>query len=443
MKRMNRIGLGLALLGFAGLVLAGGCARNHTQEDGVVTLRMVIWGTPKDEAALNEMMEVFMEENPNIRVRIEITPHARVFDKLLISFAGGRAPDVSRVSSLWFYPLAAKGVLQDLTPFIEEDQEFDISDFYETAVKGWGTYDKRVHALPTDLDLTAMYYNKRLFDKHGLSYPDETWDWEKYLEVAEALTKDTDGDGKIDQWGSTTDGFWQSYVYQNGGMILNEDHTRCMLDQPEAYEAIQFMADLRQKHRVVPSPADTADIGQIGLWASGRIGMYFSGSWAAGLVFKDRVKDFEWDVAPVPKGRYRATFMGGSAFAMMSSSKHKKEAWELVKFMTSPYVQARWAKEQQVMPSRKSVAKSGAFLDLDEPPANRRVFIEAAKYGRTLPSVYSTREMNDIISNYISLALLGRATAKEVCLDVTPKVNDLLRYDEKREQASRASQERN
>ncbi len=423
--------LGLSL---ASLALVGGCS--HRPAGGPVVLRLVVWGTADDEASLNEMFQRFYREHPGIRIKLEITPHARVFDKLLISFAGGRAPDVSRISSLWFYPLAAKGILADLTPFIESDTSFDLSDFYPVAVDGWGRYRGRVYALPTDLDLNAMFYNRKMFDKAGIPYPDKTWDWDHYLDVCRKLTMDADGDGRIDQWGTTVDGFWQSYVYQNGGSILNEDNTRCLLDQPAAYEAIQWMADLRQKWGVAPSPADTADVGLTGLWASGRIGMFFIGSWAASMVFKDSVTTFEWDVAPVPKGKERATFLGGSAFSVISGTKHPKEAWELVKFLVSPYVQERWAREKQIMPGRISVAESGAFLNLKEPPEHRKVFIDAAEYGRTLPSVYSQREMNDIVSNYISMALLGKMSARQACETVTPLVNDLLNYDQERERRS-------
>ncbi|MCC6485686.1 MAG: sugar ABC transporter substrate-binding protein [Armatimonadetes bacterium] len=274
----------------------GGCAR--APQSKIVTLRLVLWGTPKDEASINDSLERFYKTHPNIRVKLEITPHARVFDKLLISFAGGRAPDVSRVSSLWFYPLAAKGVLEDLDPFITQDKTFDLPDFYDVALDGWGRYSGRVYALPTDLDLYGLYYNKKMFDKAHIPYPDASWDWDKYLQVARRLTKDTDGDGQIDQWGSTVDGFWQAYVWQNGGEILNASNTKCTLDEPSAYDALQWMTDLRQKWHVAPSPADTADVGQLGLWVMGRLGMFHSGSWAAAMMFKDRVTTFDWDVAP-------------------------------------------------------------------------------------------------------------------------------------------------
>lgn len=425
-----------AIAACAALALAGslvcGCAKKP--ESSIVTLRLVLWGTTDDEARLYESFKVFYRDHPNIRIKLEITPHARVFDKLLISYAGGRAPDVSRVSSLWFYPLAAKGILTDLMPFIESDRSFDLEDFYPVALDGWGRYRGRVHALPTDLDLEALFYNKRMFDREGIPYPDGTWDWKRYLDVCRKLTKDTDGDGKVDQWGSTVDGFWQNYIFQNGGSILNEDRVRCMLDRPEAHEAIQWMTDLRKKWGVTPSPADQADTGLTGIWASGRLGMFHSGSWAASLIFKDVVKDFEWDVAPLPKGKQRATFMGGSAFAIVKGTKHPKESWELVKFLTGKYLLAEWARQEQIMPSRRSVAESGAFLKLKEPPEHREVFLKAVEYGRTLPSVYSQQEMNDIVSNYISMAILGKSTAKQACLEVTPKVNELLAADRRRGQ---------
>ena len=432
MRRLPQAVAALALA--AALLLVAGCARQPDSD--VVTLRLVLWGTADDEARLNESFKVFYRDHPNIRIKLEITPHARVFDKLLISFAGGRAPDVSRVSSLWFYPLAAKGILADLTPFIEGDRSFDLDDFYPVALDGWGRFKGRVHALPTDLDLEALFYNTRMFDREGIPYPDDTWDWQRYLEVCRKLTKDTDGDGKVDQWGSTVDGFWQNYIFQNGGSILSEDNTRCLLDQPEAYEAIQWMTDLRHKWGVTPSPGDQADMGTTGLWASGRLGMFHSGSWAASLIFKERVTGFEWDVAPLPKGKERATFMGGSAFAIVKGTRHPKEAWELVKFLTGPYLLGEWARQEQIMPSRRSVAESGAFLNLNEPPEHREVFIEAVEYGRTLPSVYSQQEMNDIISNSISMAVLARSSARAACLEVTPRVNELLAYDSKREAAA-------
>lgn len=416
----------LALAVFLAMVCAG-CSGNK-QQAGIVELRLTMWGTQEDADFYNMALKEFYREHPNIRVKLEIIPWVRVFDKLLISTAGGRCPDVSRISSNWFVPCAAKGLLEPLDSYIANDPEFDIEDFYRPALEGWGMYKGKIYALPGDIDVYAMYYNKDMFDKYGVPYPDESWNWDTYLRMAKKLTKDLDGDGRLDQWGCNPDSTWQAYVWQNGGDILNADQTKCILDRPEAYEAIQWMADLRQKHHVAPLPSDTADIGAQKLFTNGKIGMFISGSWAAPMVFQKEIKTFDWDVAPVPKGKVRAVFIGGGAFGVLSRSKHKKEAWELVKFMVSPTMQRHYAQTKHIIPSRRSVAESGAYLYLKDKPKNKKVFIEAISYGHPLPRVPCSREMNDLIANEITWAILGKKTAKEACETVTPRINDLLMY---------------
>jgi len=407
--------------------LLSGCAKSDKPE--VVHLRLMMWGKQDELGFYNESLKVFYRDHPNIRVSVELIPWSHVFDKLLISTAGGRTPDVSRVDSTYFTPCAAKGVLECLDQYIENDPTFNIGDFYEEAVEGWGMYDGKIYGLPSDIDIYAMYYNKTMFDKYHVPYPDATWDWNRFLWAAKQLTKDLDGDGNLEQWGCVPDTWWQDYVWQNGGDIVTKDNKQCMLDQPEAYEALQWMADLRGKYRVAPTPANMADIGPQKLFTNGQIGMIISGSWAAPLIWDKEITNFEYDAAPIPMGKRRAAFMGGAAFGIMSRSKHKKEAWELVKFMTSPTFQGYYARTQQIIPSRRSVAESGAYLYLKDKPANKQAFIDAIKYGCVVPNIECSREMNDIINNEIVMATLGKQSAKDVCLRVTPIVDDLLRYN--------------
>lgn len=404
-----------------------GCSRRA--EERAITLRLVSWGNEREAKSLRSLIADFERDHPAIKVELQITPHSRVFDKLMISTAGGRPPDVSRVSSIWFHPCAAKGLFEELGPYVAEDKSFDLNDFYPEAVEAWGKYRGKLYCIPTDIDVYAMYYNKDLFDRAGLPYPDWSWDWQKYIEAAGKLTR-TDERGRRLQWGTAVDQFWQSYIYQNGGSIVSDDLKRCTLDEPAAYEAIQWESDLINKYHVAPSAEDSAEVGAMKLFATGRIGMYISGSWAAELQFRDLIKDFTYDVAPLPKGKERATFFGGAAYAMLSRSQHKKEAWELVKWMTGPEYQRRAALDSQIIPSRRSVAESGAYLKQNNPPMHRRVFLEMIQYGRANPPVPVSPEMNEIIGAELSLAILSKKSAKEACEKVTPVIDQLLRHQE-------------
>ena len=424
----------LALLLIVPLVIAllPGCTKPR-QKEKTVFLRMVVWGTAADEKKWNDKLRKFYKDHPNVRVRLEYVPNDRTFYKLLIATAGNKAPDASVVSSMWFVPAASKGLFANLEPFVARDKDFDLSDFYPEVIEGWGRYRGKLYAIPAGVDVAAMYYNKTMFDRYKVPYPDETWDWDDYLEAAKKLTKDTDGDGRIDQWG-TNQNWWQSYVWANGGEIISADKTTCLLDQPEAYEALQFMSDLRNKHHVAPTAKDMADISSVKLFSSGKVGMHFSGSWAVPLYFEKDVKDFVYDVAPVPKGwKRRATFYGGASYAVMNGSRHKELAWELVKFMVSKESLRERAIKEQVIPSRISIAESNAFLNLPGPPKHRKYFLDAIKYGRSLPAVPCSEEMNSIIGNDLSRMQIGEESAKDACMRTAPRITEMLMYKKNRE----------
>lgn len=411
------------------LALISGCGNRNP---GVTTIRFTSWGNDVEEVNLRALIAEFEKRHPKIHVEIEITPWARMLDKLMISSAGGRPPDVTRISSEWFPPIAAKGLLEPLEPYVKRDH-YDLNDFYPESINGWGKYKGVLYEIPTDIDIYAMYYNKDMFDKNHIPYPDETWDWNKYLEVAKKLTQDTDGNGQIDQWGTTLDMWWQDYVYANGGEIIGPDprtgDVQCVLDRPAAYEGIQFMADLINKYHVSPTAEESANQGTSKLFTAGKIGMNISGSWAAELIYKKEIKDFKYDVAPIPKGpKTRVSIICGAAYAILSRSKHKEAAWELVKWMTGKEYQRSAAMRSQIIPSRKSVAESGAYLHLNADPKNRKAFLYMIQFGRSVPAVSCAPEMTQIIQSELDLVRLGMETAKEGCEKVKPKVDQLLRH---------------
>lgn len=402
-----------------------GCAK---KQSNVTTIRFLCWGNDVEEQNIRGIVAKFEKLHPDIKVELDITPWSRMCDKLMISSAGGHPPDVTRVSSEWQAPLAAKGLLEPLDSYIKRDH-YDIDDFYPQAIEGWGKYKGTMYVIPTDIEVFCIYYNKKLFDKYKVPYPDETWDWKKYVEVCKIFSKDLDGDGLLDQWGTTIDPRWQNYVYANGGQVLSDDYNRCTLDQPAAYEGLQFMGDLINKYHVSPNSDESANLGTSKLFTSGKIATFIGGSYTAELVFKKEVKDFEFDVAMLPKGpNGRVAAVCGGSYGMLSGSKHKNEAWELVKWMTGKEYQAAQARQSQIIPSRKSVAESGAYLYLKAEPKNRKAYIQMIPYGIKIPRVSCGPEMDQIIQSELDMVRLGRKSAKDACKAMTPTIDELLRH---------------
>ena len=97
----------------------------------------------------------------------------------------------------------SRDVLLDLKPFIDRDG-YDLTQLADQGVADFTTAGGQ-YGLPRDLNVIALYYNKAMFDAAGVAYPDDTWDWAKLVDAAKKLTKDTDGDGTMDQWGFYTE----------------------------------------------------------------------------------------------------------------------------------------------------------------------------------------------------------------------------------------------
>ncbi|MCC9850777.1 extracellular solute-binding protein, partial [Streptococcus agalactiae] len=94
------------------------------------------------------------------------------------------------------------------------------------------------YAIPKDYDTIGLWYNKKMFDAAGVSYPDETWDWNKLKEAAKKLTKP---DGS--QYGflaplHNQEGYY-NFVYQNGGTIITKDK-KSGYDDPKTVEALKY-----------------------------------------------------------------------------------------------------------------------------------------------------------------------------------------------------------
>ncbi len=272
-------------------------------DETVVTL--AVRGGPADVKAAEDIRRAFEREHPGVKIRLEHIPDKQYYAKLLTELAGNSGPDVFGLTNGTILPHVAKGTLLDLAPLMKRDGGLDKTDFFPKALDAYRFGDK-LYGMPINFHAFALYYNKTLFDKAHVAYPNGSWDWNDMLAAAKKLTRDSDGDGRIDQYGIVFDswlGAVAPWIWQNGGTIFDKEKapTRCTLNSRKCVEALQFLADLKLKYHVAPSASETAEQGVVEMFYSGRVAMY-PYLYVAGRM-RMYAKGFEWDCAPLPKGR--------------------------------------------------------------------------------------------------------------------------------------------
>ena len=414
----------LVLVLGAAMALAG-CGRPQSASKGgggKVKVTLFTWTRPAELAANQKLCEEFMSQHPGIEVEVMNEPGDRAMDKLQAMVAAGNPPDVMSIHGAYFMPLAAKGALLDLEPVVS-DPQFDLKDFYPGLVDQC-RYEGKLFSLPRYTSVYVLFYNKDLFDAAGLKYPDGNWTWDDYLAAAKKLTVSSADPEKrrmgcvIDFWGARI----YPWVWAAGGEILDKSGKRCLLDQSETQEALQFLVDLRYKWKVCPPTTQAEKRQNIAMFTNGKVAMFQTGAWD--IQAMQEAKTLRWDIAPLPKKKQHATLLGMENYAIAAGTKHPREAGELFKFLLGPKAQEVMGTQLEKQPSRQSVA-NGPYL-AQKVDYNRKVFVEALGYARVAPNIPDWDRVSHFIQEQLDLMWIGKVSVPDGTRKAAAQVTQAL-----------------
>ena len=345
------------------------------------------WRTDWFPRMAQGMLDKFKETHPNIQVFYTPDPE-NYQERVLADFQSGTAPDVFQGCCTHFPAWAQMGYTLDLSSYVEADLDQAIIDDWDPAqYRALFTEDGQQFGLPKYHGALALYYNKDLFDEYGISYPDETWDYDDYLDAMKRLTHDRDGDGKTDLWGSIMDISWdriQVHVNAWGGHFVDpDDSTRCMMCEPEAMAAMEWIRARMWDDRVMASFLDVQNVSTREAFISQQVAMVEDGSWA----LKDILvgSDFRIGVVTMPMGPVRrATLATTDGFAIYEGTEHPDEAWELLKFLVSADYGRAMVEANFLQPARASLVDEWIEVVRAEFPEKARgLDLEAFADGHT------------------------------------------------------------
>ncbi|KRG09351.1 hypothetical protein ACA30_22220 [Virgibacillus soli] len=397
MKKANIFLLTIML--FLGVMLTA-CSSdaNSKSDDGKTKLTFTMWGGESDKETYQERLDLAKEKFPDIDVELIYIPKEYA-QKVQTMIAGNTAPDIMQLAEE-VHIYSSKNQLAPLNEFIES-AEIDLDARFGSVYNNYSR-EGNVYALPDRGGSIIVYYNKDLFDEAGVEYPTEDWTWDDLLAASQKLTK-KDGD-KIVQWGVGVGDWWplwMSFMYQNGGGILDEDGNP-IINAPENIEAMQFAVDLIHKYQVAPSNKDYANMGDIGadqLFAQGKLAIDYTGFWNIGGA--SEVEDLNWDIAPLWKNKEKGTIPFGSGLAITNQSKHKEEAFKIIEFLTGEEGQLPIVENNQDAPANVAVLESDTFLEKDfaKHPINTDTFAKSAEMIIEMPLIPEWNEMQKLFTD--------------------------------------------
>lgn len=204
------------------------------------------WGVQAEDSyrIFDEIIRKFEKNHPGVKCHYYSGVRINDYSQWLASrFVEGKGPDVFLLLEQDFNLFASRGLLKNLDDSLAHDEGFSTDEYFPSALKA-GRYGRHQYALPYEVDMQLMGVNVDLLEENGFSVPSQDWTWSQFFDIVQALTKDSDGDGRKDTYGEY--GYtWEDAVFSNGISLFSEDGKNSSISDPRFIAAVQFLQRLR------------------------------------------------------------------------------------------------------------------------------------------------------------------------------------------------------
>lgn len=322
------LGIVLALIAFGVLYFWS------SDEDSVITLGVFAgssWDVPDAytyeflDAAISE----FEKKNPNVTVKYVSGIQKEDYSEWLAGkLVSGDAPDVFMILPEDFSMLQRIGAIKNLDTVISRDASFNPDDYYDGAYE-FGKIGNSQFALPFESAPDMMLVNKSMLERENIELPSVDWTWEDFYRICARVTKDTDANGVVDQFG-VYNYSWEHAFTTNNVLPFDRTGSVCNLQDENAEEAVDFLKELYDLNQGTVVPEVGFDLGKVAFLpiTLAEYRTYKPYPWSI-----KKYSNFDWDCIPLPRGPHGENIskMNTLLMGINTRTKNDKYAWELLK----------------------------------------------------------------------------------------------------------------
>jgi len=398
------------ILLFLSLSLTG-CAPDYSGAagpDGVVHL--TLWqgiNPPANREVLRSLVERFNQTHPQIQVEsLYVGQPDQQMPKILAAVVGNAVPDL-----LWFNPNLT-GQLVELNAIRPLDDWLATSPAgqqIDPVLREAMQLRDHVWSVPFGTNNVGVFYHPQMFQAAGITQLPQTW--AELRQAARTLTRDTDGDRRVDQHGillSLGKGefsvfTWLPFLWSAGREIASDpSEGKINIVQPGAIAALQLWRDLIQDGSAILSlPERGFELDQ---FLAKKVAMQLSGPWTLGQL--QHGEDF--GVFPIPAAQQPATALGGeNLFVFKTTPERERAALVFVEYVSSEAFQTEWALKTGYLPVNLKSRQSSAYQAFVTQQPAMAVFLNQMAVARSRPVFAGYARVSENLGRALEATLLG------------------------------------
>jgi multiple sugar transport system substrate-binding protein len=387
----------------------------------------MVSGDPAELTAYQTVASTFGQKHPEYTVTVLHVPGTSAYlQRLNADLTAGTPADVVLLNYRRMTRYAAQGALLSLSERIQASTQIAPEDFYSQVYEAFN-WQGQQWCIPQNISSLVVYYNRDLFQAAGLAEPSAGWTLENFVQTAQQLTLDADGDGVIDQYGLGVEPAFirlTPFVWQRRGEVVTADLNQLALNMLPTTQAFQWFVDLRQAYSVVPTAEEEEAEESESRFFNGRTAMYLDSRRIVPALRE--AAQFDWDVAPLPVGQQPANILHADGYCLPSGAANPEGAWAFIEFANSADGQSIIAATGRTVPSNRAVAESPVFLNPAVKPLHSQVWLDTIHVMRALPLIPNWADIEEIADAEIKRAFYGQATVPEAAAAAISRAEEYL-----------------
>jgi multiple sugar transport system substrate-binding protein len=418
------------LIGLLSISLFGlaGCQPFADANSDVIHL--TLWqgvNPPPNRDVLQKLVDRFNQEHPNIQVESLYVGQAdQQLPKILAAVVGNAPPDL-----LWFPPMIT-GQLVELNAIQPLEQWLNgspVRSQIDPALFDSMQFEEHLWSVPFGTNNVGIFYRPSLFQAAGIEPPKT---WAELRQAARTLTRDTNGDGQIDQHGILLSlgksewvvFTWLPFLWSGGGELGNREpdipqERKVDIESPGAIAALQLWRDLIDDGSAILSAPERGY--ELDNFLAGKVAMQLTGPWTLGQL---QTTGVDFGVMPIPVAEKPATASGGeNLFIMRTNPDREKAAFTFAEYVVSEAFQTEWALGTGYLPVNLNARKSATYQKFVEQQPVLKVFLDQTQYGRSRPIFPGYSRVSEQLGRAIESVLLQRATPEAALQESQLRLN--------------------
>lgn len=313
---------------------------------------LAVWVPPLDDATeknWGDLLKDWEKEN-DCKVNLTVIPWDKYEETYTTALNSGEGPDVGYMYNEMFPTYIDAGAVEDMSSYVTDKDKKE----YKYLSNGNMMDGQYGWPLVTGVPF-VLYYNEDILNALGEKAP-ETWD--DFARICQEATKDTDGDGKVDQYGfacgmNTSDigamqilnAYYYSALWQNGGQVYNDDLKSVSFADEAGKEAVTWLKGLTSYMNEDFMSLSWSDAFS-NVFGAGKAAFGITrSSQTDGTTFAETYPDLNWNFVTSLKNKDFGTFGATDCLTLMSACEDKDLAMDFIKYVTgSEFMTAYHAK---------------------------------------------------------------------------------------------------